>query len=780
MTGPPATGSPGTGRPYLVGYAGTLSARPGEGVAVMAAADRAVSARAALVRVGAGDVTGEVHEEVAADLGEVTVGPQRTQVGSYATVAGARREWPAGPFAAAVLAMPTRTGQPQGLVSQAVGDRRWGLGLDAAGRPVAWASAGERSVTARGNASLVEGAWYLVAGGAGPDGGVRVVARPLPVTASWRAAADSAVVAGEGSAGDGSPAPVLGEGLPEATVVLAAVPGEAGAVDPPRPIETPGAIDTDGEGTDPADGGPVSCCFDGKLEHPRLLAGTLDDALVARLESGVPVDDRLLAGWDFSARLAGGGTSGTAVPGTGAGGCDAVLWNTPVDAVTGHGWDGAEQDHRLDPGHYGAVHFHSDDLDDCRWPPTIEVTLPDDLPSGAYAVRLAGEGGRADRVPFFVRPARPEASLLYLVPTASYLAYANDHPVADGSFSEATAGQTPVLYEADLLLHEHREWGLSCYDSHLDGSGVGISSARRPMVNMRPGHRYHVGSWQLASDLAVVDWLRAQGIAHDVATDADLHREGAALLSPYRAVVTGTHPEYYSTAMLDAVEAYVDAGGRLAYLGANGFYWRVAFDPERPWVMELRRGQAGSRAWESAPGECHFAFGGERGGLWRHLGRPPQRLTAVGYAAQGFDRSGWYRRMPDAADPRVAFAFEGVDAEVFGTAGTVGGGAVGQEIDRYDLSLGSPGDALLLATCEGLDEGYRRCVEELLFTVPGTSAVEDPDVRADLVYHVKPGGGAVFATGSIAWGGSLGVDPDVSRITANVLRRFADPAPLPW
>ena len=49
-----------------------------------------------------------------------------------------------------------------------------------------------------------------------------------------------------------------------------------------------------------------------------------------------------------------------------------------------------------------------------------------------------------------------------------------------------------------------------------------------------------------------------------------------------------------------AVESYLAAGGRLAYLGANGFYWRVAFDPDRPWVMELRRGQAGSRAWESA------------------------------------------------------------------------------------------------------------------------------------------------------------------------------------
>jgi N,N-dimethylformamidase len=40
----------------------------------------------------------------------------------------------------------------------------------------------------------------------------------------------------------------------------------------------------------------------------------------------------------------------------------------------------------------------------------------------------------------------------------------------------------------------------------------------------------------------------------------------------------------------------------------------------------------------------------------------------------------------------------------------------------------------------------------------------------------------VFSTGSIAWCESLshnGYDNNVSRITANVLRHFLDPAPLP-
>ena len=117
---------------------------------------------------------------------------------------------------------------------------------------------------------------------------------------------------------------------------------------------------------------------------------------------------------------------------------------------------------------------------------------------------------------------------------------------------------------------------------------------------------------------------------------------------------------------------------------------------------------------------------------------------------------------------------------MFGTVGDIGGGAAGQEVDRLDTALGSPTDALLLATSDALSDGYHRCVEEIGFTVAGTSSLFDPAVRADVVYHVRPGGGAVFATGSIAWSGSLAADADIGRITANVIARFRDPSPLDW
>ncbi|MGH3586105.1 MAG: hypothetical protein ACRDQ0_07245, partial [Pseudonocardia sp.] len=50
-----------------------------------------------------------------------------------------------------------------------------------------------------------------------------------------------------------------------------------------------------------------------------------------------------------------------------------------------------------------------------------------------------------------------------------------------------------------------------------------------------------------------------------------------------------------------------------------------------------------------------------------------------------------------------------------------------------------------------------------------------PKVRADVVLLARPGGGAVFSVGSIAWSTAMthnSGDNDVSRITGNVLDRF--------
>jgi N,N-dimethylformamidase len=273
------------------------------------------------------------------------------------------------------------------------------------------------------------------------------------------------------------------------------------------------------------------------------------------------------------------------------------------------------------------------------------------------------------------------------------------------------------------------------------------------------------------------------GYEFDVITDEDLHYEGFELLKPYTVILSGTHPEYHSLPMWEAMKAYQQNGGRLIYMGANGWYWRIAFHPEVPGVIEVRRAEGGIRTWAAEPGEYYHSFTGEYGGLWRRQGRPPQVIVDTGFTAQGFDISAPYHRLPDSFNPRVAFIFAGVgEAEIIGDFGLIGGGAAGLELDRADRLLGTPPHALVLATSQGgHTDLYLVVCEELLATIPGLGGTENELVRADMVFYETPNGGAVWSSSSIAWAGSLSHNRyknNVSRITQNVLDRFLDPRPF--
>jgi N,N-dimethylformamidase len=72
--------------------------------------------------------------------------------------------------------------------------------------------------------------------------------------------------------------------------------------------------------------------------------------------------------------------------------------------------------------------------------------------------------------------------------------------------------------------------------------------------------------------------------------------------------------------------------------------------------------------------------------------------------------------------------------------------------------------------------------EDQYFAYPGITGRDNPLVRADIAYATTRKGGAVFSASSMAWCGSLahsGYQNNVSRMTENVLRRFAEDGPLP-
>ena len=440
------------------------------------------------------------------------------------------------------------------------------------------------------------------------------------------------------------------------------------------------------------------------------------------------------------------------------------------------------------PNEYGGIEFHNDALTDCQWQPTLSVAIPADFRSGVYAVRLTAEhgGGVAEEyAPFFVRAATPRAPIALLIPTASYLAYANSQTPFDSDLLQSITASTPIFQEVDIEVYENDvEFGLSTYDLHNDGGGVCYSSYRRPIVNMRPKHRFPgVGcTWQFPADLSVVAWLEHMNYDYEVLTDEDLNREGLTALKPYRVVINGTHCEYYSERMMDATEDYLAEGGRLLYLSGNGYYWVVGFRDDEPWVMEVRKLEAGSRAWQARAGEHYLASTGERSGLWRHRNRAPQKLVGAGFTSEGMDNSVPFRRMPDSYHRSVAWIFQGVEGDLIGDFGLAGGGAAGIEVDRYDLALGTPPHARILASSEPFTDNYPLVQEEIMFMVPGLGGTQHPLVRADMVYFTTPHDGAVFSASSIAWGSALpckGFNNSVSRVMKNVLDAFLKPGPLP-
>ncbi len=509
--------------------------------------------------------------------------------------------------------------------------------------------------------------------------------------------------------------------------------------------------------------------YNGKVDSPRVFGHALgNDDLDTLRQDGSPLylGVPLLAAWDFSKDI-----STTSVTDVSPNGLHGRTINMPMRAATGHSWTGKETHFKNAPLEYGAIHFHDDELVDAAWEVGFELEVPSNMRSGIYAAHIKA-GSDEDYLPFFVRPRKGTtgARIAFLIPTFNYQAYGN------------YATGIPGL--------------LSLYDHHSDGSGVAYASHLTPLLDLRPTLAKERSTTEepfarhLSADLYFVDWMESQGYEYDVITDHDLDSEGAELLAPYKVVVTGSHPEYTSERMLDGLESYLKGGGRLMYLGGNGFYWVTSRSTDRPEILEVRR-WGGTRHWEAAPGEYHHSTTGELGGLWRARGRAPQRLVGVGFTAQGWTAAGLcglgrpYQRQPGSFDPRASFIFEGIAKhEIISDYSSlgVGGGAASDELDRTDHALGTPTHALVLATADGFSQDYQHVVEEVLGMDASKTEVGNPLVRSDMVYFEYQNGGAVFSVGSIGWFGSLShnnYNNTVSRITDNVLRRFASDEHLP-
>ncbi|WP_119273816.1 N,N-dimethylformamidase beta subunit family domain-containing protein [Taklimakanibacter deserti] len=756
----------------LFGYADKISVRPGEAISIHVNADGTNKAEAMLVRLIHGDEhpdgPGFIEEEIACTAnGTWPVKKQYTQVGSYLEVAD-----PKGLLAltgSITLFAFVYPGLPQAGLRQCI-IGRWNndenvgycLGINQQGHLEFWVGDGKEVDYLKAELPLQKKMWYFVA--------ATLDAR------TGKATIHQESVANRYNSLLGRVAPLDYRSHVSETFRFRQKHL------PDTPFLIAGSRDWHKKRGD-----FVSQTFCGKIDRPGLYERALTREELAVIQSGgTPPAIGLVAYWDTTKGYSDRGI-GDDVIDVGPHGLDARGYNRPVRAQTGWNWSGRNDCFRLAPEEYGGIEFHYDAMIDCNWEVTKTFILPDNLKSGAYAVRLRANGGTGlgeEYVVFFVRAKEPKAPIALLIPTASYLAYANEHLSFDAEIIQPMTGQPPIVSEIDIEMYKNWEFGLSTYDAWADGNGVCFSSYRRPILNMRPKHRMSsMGvTWQFPADLSIIAWLEHMKYDYEVLTDEDLHQEGLGALEPYACVISGTHPEYYSEAMLDATEDYVAQGGRYIYMGGNGYYWNVAFRDDEPWIMEVRKLDSGMRAWSARPGEHYLATTGQKSGLWKNLGRPPQKLVGIGFIAEGFETSRPYRRMPDSYHRQVSWIMKGIEGEVIGDSGLAYGGAAGLELDRYDLQLGTPPHTKILASSGGHSDNYLLSIEEILYPYPGLAGTQDYRIRGDITFFTAPNDGAVFCGGSIAFGQALPVnnfDNNVSRMLGNVVSAFIKKGALP-
>ena len=317
-------------------------------------------------------------------------------------------------------------------------------------------------------------------------------------------------------------------------------------------------------------------------------------------------------------------------------------------------------------------------------PHTIAVA-PGQWPSGVYAAKLTAEDGRVGFAPLILRPATlGTARQAVVLPTNTWQAY-------------------------------------NFYDSDGDGWGDTWYAGGTPPVRLnRPYRQRGTPPWFRRSDVPFLKFLRQTGRTPDVLAEDDLEAfpNGDELRRLYDLVVFPGHTEYVTEHAFNVVERFRDLGGRLIFLSANNFFWKV--EKKGQWMRRVK--------------------------LWRELGRPESALLGVQYRANdNGTKQGVYTVLDTDGAP---WLFEGT--------GLANGRTLGEMVGGYGIELD--------ATTPSSPPGTR-----VLARIPDLFG---PGLSGEMTYYETPAGARVFSAGSLDFGGSITFQP-VWRMLDNLWRHMA-------
>jgi len=194
---------------------------------------------------------------------------------------------------------------------------------------------------------------------------------------------------------------------------------------------------------------------------------------------------------------------------------------------------------------------------ECSWTPSLQLTVDPTWPPGAYLLKLVGATGAHAYVPLCVRDDASESAVLVMHSVTTWQAYNRW-----GGYS----------------LYYGNKGGALTYTQNPAG---GTYDDRARIVSF---DRPYSGDWAagasdfIGNELPVIFHAEQLGLDVSYWTDVDLH-EQPSLLANHRALFSLGHDEYWSTPMRSGVEAAIQRGLNVAFLGANACYRQIRLEP---------------------------------------------------------------------------------------------------------------------------------------------------------------------------------------------------------
>lgn len=347
----------------------------------------------------------------------------------------------------------------------------------------------------------------------------------------------------------------------------------------------------------------------------------------------------------------------------------------------------------------------------CQWPVTTVLNVPQSWPSGFYAARFPTAFGTRN-VFFIVRENVPGSTsrMVIIATTNTYQAY--------NSFG-----------------------GRSTYPSNSPARSHSVSF-ERPYHDNRGLGRYP--KWAHPFE----EFMHRENRLYEVISDSDL--EDSQILRSYDVALIVGHSEYWTSRGRQALESFVDGGGRVAIFGGNTMWWQARLEENARRLTVYK-----SAALDPETGRDNAIV--TTNWFLEPVLRPENLVLGSSFRHGGFTNR-----------QEKTYGYTVVDAEHWLLADT--GAQKGQQFGFEAAGLEVDG-ALYNCTQDGLQVDGSDGTPlnfEIVATVPAAEG------HGTIGVYTTPGGGAVFNAGTQDWALALDSDPVVQQITRNVLDRFLE------